>query len=160
MSHTALLKIDGTVVVCGNNKKGECGIPALNAGLTYTQVAAGMSHTVLLKSDRTVVACGDNAEECDIPALSAGLTYTCCCRFYFTVVLKSDGTVVACGRNDYGQCDECRCDLYTSGCRNVSHRSAEERWCSCRLWTRLLRTVRHSSIECRCDLYTSCCRNV
>ncbi|CAK0901333.1 unnamed protein product [Prorocentrum cordatum] len=68
---------DGTAAACGLNFAGQCDVPALPAGLTYTQVAAGGGHTVLLRSDGTAAACGLNGDgQCDLPALPAGLTYT------------------------------------------------------------------------------------
>ena len=71
-----LLRSDGTAVACGLNRHGRCDLPALGAGLTYTQAAAGGDHTVLLRSDGTAVACGDNWDgQSDLPALDAGLTY-------------------------------------------------------------------------------------
>ncbi|CAK0901326.1 unnamed protein product [Prorocentrum cordatum] len=85
---------DGTAAACDFNGDGQCDLPALPAGLTYTQVAAGGGHTVLLRSDGTAAACGLNGDgQCDLPALPAGLTYT------------SDGTAAACGLNGDGQCD-------------------------------------------------------
>ena len=77
MLHTVLLRNDGTAVACGENRFEQCNLPALDEGLTYTQVAAGGFHTVLLRSDGTAVACGRNDDEqCSLPALDEGLTYT------------------------------------------------------------------------------------
>ncbi|CAK0887597.1 unnamed protein product, partial [Prorocentrum cordatum] len=106
-SHAVLLRSDGTAVACGDNHDGQCDLPALPAGLTYTQVAAGGSHTVLLRSDGTAVACGSNfCGQCDLPALPAGLTYTqVAAGEQHAVLLRSDGTAVACGDNRAGQCD-------------------------------------------------------
>ncbi|CAK0817988.1 unnamed protein product [Prorocentrum cordatum] len=74
--HTVLLRSDGIAAACGWNLAGQCDLPALPAGLTYTQVAAGGCHAVLLRSDGTAAACGDNAHgQCGLPALPAGLTY-------------------------------------------------------------------------------------
>merc|ERR1712045_44026 len=71
------LRSDGTAVACGSNSYGRCIIPALDGGVTYTQVAAGLRHTVLLRSDGTAAACGGNSEgQCNIPALDGGVTYT------------------------------------------------------------------------------------
>ena len=76
-----LLQSDGCAVACGlNNGHGECDIPPLDEGVTYTQVSAGDSHTVLLRSDGRVVACGDNeCRQCDIPPLDENVTYTQVC---------------------------------------------------------------------------------
>ena len=48
--HTVLLRSDGIVVVAiGSNDHGQCNIPSLDEGMTYTQVAAGFQNTVLLR---------------------------------------------------------------------------------------------------------------
>ena len=144
--HTVLLRSNRTVVACGRNdygqcnlasavpcalkgwwdSSGQCDVPKLNKGLTYTHVAAGGAHTVLRKSDGTVAVCGlkhpvlrksDGAvfavlrpRSCSVcgiaPALEDGLTYThAAAGFLYTVLLQSDGRVVAFGLNDEGQCD-------------------------------------------------------
>ena len=45
---------------CGSNYRGQCSIPPLAEGISYSQVSAGLSHTVLLRIDGQAVACGDN----------------------------------------------------------------------------------------------------
>ena len=74
--------------------------PALDEGVTYTQVSAGFGHTVLLRSDGRAVACGNNSLlQCKIPALDKGVTYTQISAGHeHTVLLRSDGRAVACGR--------------------------------------------------------------
>ena len=75
--HFVLLRSDGTAVACGDNRRGQCNIPDLVEGVTYTQADTGRYHTVSLASDGTAVACGSNEhEECNIPALSGGIIYT------------------------------------------------------------------------------------
>ncbi|CAK0895827.1 unnamed protein product, partial [Prorocentrum cordatum] len=105
--HTVLLRSDGTVAARGQNVYGQCDVPALEGGVTYTHVAAGWLHTVLLRSDGTVAACGQNAHgQCDVPALEGGVVYThAAAGPHHTVLLRSDGTVAACGQNADGQCD-------------------------------------------------------
>ena len=39
---------DGSAVACGHNFGGQCNIPPLDEGMSYTQVSAGRYHTVLL----------------------------------------------------------------------------------------------------------------
>jgi alpha-tubulin suppressor-like RCC1 family protein len=94
-------------VACGENPEGQCDIPALAEGQTYTQAAAGFAHTVLLRSDGTAVACGNNDYgQCNIPALAEGLAYTHAAAGYtHTVLLRNDGSAVACGHNDAGECN-------------------------------------------------------
>ena len=79
-AHTVLLKSDGTAVACGRNDHGQCNIPALKEGVSYTNVAvvhtSTAHHTVLLKSDGSAVACGCNLYgQCDIPELPKGIRY-------------------------------------------------------------------------------------
>ncbi|CAK0895835.1 unnamed protein product, partial [Prorocentrum cordatum] len=101
------VRIDGTVAACGQNAHGQCDVPALEVGVTYTHVAAGWLHTVLLRSDGTAATCGQSTHgQCDVPALEGGVTYThVAAGQYHTALLRSDGTVAACGQNAEGQCD-------------------------------------------------------
>ncbi|CAK0792615.1 unnamed protein product [Prorocentrum cordatum] len=94
-------------VACGHSGAGQCEVPALAAGQTYTQAAAGGHHTVLLRSDGSAVACGSEGEgQCDLPELVGGLTYTkVAAGGDHTVLLRSDGSAVVCGYNPFGQCD-------------------------------------------------------
>ena len=51
---------------------GQCSIPPLDEGLSYSQVSAGDRNTVLLRSDGQAVACGSNPDgRCSIPSLSS-----------------------------------------------------------------------------------------
>ncbi|CAK0814469.1 unnamed protein product [Prorocentrum cordatum] len=105
--HTALLRSDGTAVASGANRAGQCNVPALDGGLSYTQVAAGREHTALLRSDGTAVAFGGNRSgQCNVPALDGGLSYTqVAAGREHTALLRSDGTAVAFGLNYAGQCN-------------------------------------------------------
>ncbi|CAK0790758.1 unnamed protein product [Prorocentrum cordatum] len=104
--HTVLLRSDGTAVAFGSNDRGQCAVPALDGGLSYTQVVAGWAHTVLLRSDGSAVAFGSNFEgQCSVPALDSGLSYTqVAAGWAHTVLVRSDGTAVAFGSNREGQC--------------------------------------------------------
>ncbi len=92
-------------VAFGYNGDGQTNLPALPAGVTWTQVDGGAAHTVLVRSDGTAVAVGWNDYgQTNIPALPAGLTYTqATAGGYHTVLLRSNGTVVAVGQNIFGQ---------------------------------------------------------
>ena len=94
-------------VACGSNGDGQRNLPTLEAGETYTQVAAGGGHTVLLKDNGQAVACGSNDDgECNIPDLAAGERYTqIATGFCHTVLLKDNGQAVACGANLDGECN-------------------------------------------------------
>jgi alpha-tubulin suppressor-like RCC1 family protein len=71
--HTVLLRSDGVAVACGRNNQGQCNIPPLDEGLSYSSVSAGYDHTVLLRSDGHAVCCGQNDfGQCDIPPLKPG----------------------------------------------------------------------------------------
>ena len=71
--HTVLLRSDGVAVACGRNSQGQCNIPPLDEGLSYSHVSAGYDHTVLLRSDGRAVCCGQNDfGQCDIPPLQPG----------------------------------------------------------------------------------------
>ena len=101
VNHTVGLMEDGTVVACGDDEYGQCGVSGWKG---VTAVSAGESHTVGLRKDGTVVACGDDSSgQCDVSgwtdvvAVSAGGDHT--------VGLRKDGTVVACGDDSSGQCN-------------------------------------------------------
>ena len=73
-----LLRSDGFVVVCGNNRYGQRSIPRLDEGVSYAHVSAGGLHTTLLRSDGRAVACGGNFYgECIAPSPQAGTFYVC-----------------------------------------------------------------------------------
>ena len=93
-------------MACGYDFYGQCSLPILKAGLTYTQVTAGSTHTGLLRSDGTAVACGFNQDgQCIIPACPEGLSYTnVAAGGYHTIVLRSDGAALAFGQVFYRQC--------------------------------------------------------
>ena len=122
--HTCFLCEDGTVVACGSNVHGQCEIPALKEGSTYTQVSAGHEHTVLLRSDGIAIALGLNhLGQCHIPALDAGVTYVQVSAGYsHTVLLCSDGTPRGCGDNVAGQSQHSmRLDAYSQVSAGAAH---------------------------------------
>ncbi|WP_053086809.1 putative Ig domain-containing protein [Mycolicibacterium aurum] len=108
VTHTEAIGTVNNAVAFGRNPQGQNTIPALPAGITYTQVAANEYHTVLLRSDGTAIAVGRNSEgQNDIPELPAGITYTqVAAGAFHTVLLRSDGTAIAIGDDSfYGQID-------------------------------------------------------
>ncbi len=95
--HTLALKADGTVLACGDDSFGQCGVEKWQR---VKAVCAGAYHSVALFADGTVAAVGRNDEgQCetadwrDIIAIAAA--------DYATFGLKADGSVVCCGYNDY-----------------------------------------------------------
>lgn len=55
---------------------GQRSVPETEAGVVYTQAAAGGGHTVLLRSDGQAVALGCNVfGRCDVPVPEEGVTY-------------------------------------------------------------------------------------
>jgi alpha-tubulin suppressor-like RCC1 family protein len=108
---------DGSVIAWGDNSKGQCDVPALPAGLSYVEVAAGGWHCLARRSDGSVIGFGRNwSGECDVPALPAGLTYVeiaaggggshdYWATLEHSVARRSDGSVVAWGSNSHGQCN-------------------------------------------------------
>ena len=74
--HRALLRSDGNAVAFGGNTSGQCNLPPLDDGISYTQVSARAMHTVLLRSDgRAVAFGGDTAGQCKLPTPDPGTWY-------------------------------------------------------------------------------------
>ncbi len=106
VSHTAVVKPDGTVTAWGNNDYHQCDVPA---GLTGVKcVAAGENHTLALKDDGTIAAWGCTrsdvnnpitipaevqAKQGQIKAIAAGLD--------MSAVITQDGQVIVWGYNNY-----------------------------------------------------------
>jgi hypothetical protein len=106
------------VVAWGSNEFGECDVPPLPPGVTYTEVSAGgyfeylllfaqyAGHSVALRSDGSVVAWGrDLHGQCSVPPLPTGVEYVeIAAGGLHTVARRSDGTVVTWGYDGEGQC--------------------------------------------------------
>ena len=100
--HTVALKSDGTVLACGDDSFGQCGVESWQG---VKAVCAGAYHSVALFEDGTVAAVGRDTEgQCrtqdwrGIVAVAAA--------DWATFGLRSDGTVLACGFNDYGMLED------------------------------------------------------
>lgn len=96
-AHTAGLSADGTVLSCGDDSWGQCGLRGLG---NVTAVAAGAYHTAALLRDGTVRASGRNSEgQCstagwrNVVAIAAA--------DYATFGLTADGRLLCTGVNDY-----------------------------------------------------------
>ena len=95
ISHTLILKTNGTVYSWGNNYWGQTSVP--NIGSIVVQISTGDNHSVALLSNGSIVAWGDNTSgQCDIPAtltdaiqIAAGSNYT--------AVLRANGELLIFG---------------------------------------------------------------
>ncbi len=102
ISHTLLLKDDGTVTVWGFTNYGRTPVPRGLSGVKA--ISAGGMHSAALREDGTVVVWGDNAMgQINIPKGLSGVTAVAAGGRH-TLALKRDGTVVAWGSNESGQC--------------------------------------------------------
>ncbi len=96
------LKTDGSLVAWGDDKFGQCAVPAPNAA--YMAAAAGEDHSLGLKAGGSVVAWGLNSYgQCTVPTPNSGFVAVAAGSLH-SLGLKSDGSVVAWGNNADGQC--------------------------------------------------------
>lgn len=106
---SSLANAQSQVNAWGDNQYGQCNVPALPAGTTYTSIAGGHEHSLAIRSDGALVAWGsNNSGQCNVPALPVGTTYTqvgSSVLWFASTALRSDGQIVAWGDNAYGQCD-------------------------------------------------------
>lgn len=97
------------VLAWGDNQYGQCNVPALPPGTTYTAIAGGHEHSLAIRSDGSLVVWGsNNSGQCNVPALPFGVTYSqvgSSVLWFASSALRSDGQIVAWGDNTYGQCD-------------------------------------------------------
>ena len=103
--HTLARRSDGTVAAWGENGYGQCNVPALAPGLSYTGIAAGYAFSVACLSSGSIVGWGFGpaASAPSLPPgvvcveLAAGLNHA--------LARLSDGSVIAWGINTCGQCN-------------------------------------------------------
>ena len=95
--HTVLLKEDGTVLACGDNRFGQCDV----GGWTdVIAVAAGAYHTLGLRSDGTVLATGDNRfGQCDTSEIRGAVEIDA--HGGDSAVRCSDGSIICFGAHTY-----------------------------------------------------------
>ena len=108
--HTVLLQSDGCAVACKNNSHGECNIPPLDEGVTYTQVSAGGHPTMLLRSDGRAVACGvlgygvvRRLQRLRVPVMQPLIQVSA--GSYHTVLLLNGGGAYCQVGSNMGQCN-------------------------------------------------------
>lgn len=97
--HTVGLCPDGSVVACGDNSYGQCGVDALH---DVTAVAAGAYHTLALHSDGSVSALGRGGEkQCDTSSWRDVVAIAA--SDYASFGLTRDGRLLCTGFYDYGE---------------------------------------------------------
>ena len=103
--HTLARRANGTAVAWGDNRWGQCNVPALPLGVTYVELDGARQHSLALRSDGSVIAWGDNVYgQIDVPLLPPGVTFTKIrCGASFSLALGSDGLIRAWGHNPGGQ---------------------------------------------------------
>ena len=96
-AHTVGLSADGTVLCCGDDSWGQCGLRGLG---NVTAVAAGAYHTAALLRDGTVRAAGRNNEgQCSTAGWKNVVAVAA--ADYATFGLTADGRLLCTGVNDY-----------------------------------------------------------
>lgn len=89
--HKVSLNDDGSVLVYGINRYGECNVKEWQ---DIVQISCGNWHTVGLKKDGTLVACGSNVnDQCYISRIN-GKAIAISCGRYHTAVLLDTGKVI------------------------------------------------------------------
>ena len=97
--HTVGLCPDGSVVACGDNSYGQCGVGSLH---DVTAVAAGAYHTLALHSDGSVSALGRSSEkQCDTSAWRDVVAIAA--SDYASFGLTRGGTLLCTGFYDYSE---------------------------------------------------------
>lgn len=95
--HTVLLKQDGTVLACGDDRFGQCDV---GSWTDVVAVAAGAYHTLGLRADGTVLSAGDNSRgQCDVGGIRGAVEIVA--HGFDTAVRCEDGTVLCRGAHDY-----------------------------------------------------------
>ena len=117
--HTAIVKKDGSLWMCGDNYRGQLGDGTTTNKSTPVQimtgvasVSAGFNYTAILKKDGSLWMCGGNGDGelgdgtttsyrtpvqvmTGVASVSAGYSHT--------AIVKKDGSLWMCGRNEFGQ---------------------------------------------------------
>ena len=122
--HSLILKNDGTLWGCGDNRYGQLGLGDTTNRITFTQITTntdnvkeiycGWRNTFILKNDGTLWGCGWNEYgQLGLGDTTNRTTFTeiitnaddiksVYCGSNQTFILKNDGTLWGCGNNYYG----------------------------------------------------------
>lgn len=121
-----IIKIDGTLWMCGNNYSGKLGdnttiarsspVQTIAGGSNWIQIACGAYHTAGVKADGTLWCWGANANgqlgdntptarSSPVQTITGGSNWAqvACGYYYHTAAVKTDGTLWCWGSNAYGQ---------------------------------------------------------
>ena len=122
--HTAILKTDGSLWMCGNNYYGQLGDgtnisknkPAKIMS-NVKSVNCGDYRTAILKTDGSLWMCGYNVNgelgngtniSSNKPIKVMNNVKSVSCGLDHTAIIKNDGSLWMCGNNDYGQLGDSR----------------------------------------------------
>lgn len=125
--HTALLKDDGSLWMCGRNNNGQLGLGDTTDRTTFVKVtdninydvkdvACGLYHTMIIKTDGSIwgtglngngqLGIGNTTNQTKFVKVKSNVTNDAeeiYCGGYFTFVKRTDGRLASCGRSSEGQ---------------------------------------------------------
>lgn len=125
--HTALLKDDGSLWMCGRNNNGQLGLGDTTDRTTFVKVtnninydvkdvACGLYHTMIIKTDGSIwgvglngngqLGIGNTTNQTKFVKVTSNITNDAeeiYCGGYFTFAKRTDGRLASCGRSTEGQ---------------------------------------------------------
>ena len=140
--HTAAIKSDGTLWICGYNLYGQIGdnsttnrsspVQTVSSTYNWKQVNCGAYHTAAIKTDGTLWSWGYNLygvlgdssttnRSSPVQTMSGDTTWKqVSCGDYFTVAIKTDGTLWGWGFNGNGQLGDSTTTNYSSPVQTIT----------------------------------------
>ena len=125
VTHTAAIKTDGTLWLCGYNSYGQLGdnsivnksspVQTIAGGTNWKSVACGGNHTAAIKTDGTLWLWGSNSygqlgdnsivnKSSPVQTIAGGTNWkSVAAGSVHTAAIKTDGTLWTCGYNGSGQ---------------------------------------------------------